>query len=377
MRSERGPGAGERPDRSEWDVEAKGEEEGERPDWVVDGPRAGRRGAAGPAGGGPFDRAVEPAEPSAGRVRPVGQGSAGGGRTGGGRRVTEAAPGAPTVRPIGEWAAAERRPRRARAQPPEPAESPTADRGAAGWVAEAEAELAAESARSRGRRSARPARPVVDPQVEPVADWVAEAEAELGADSARSRRRRGGRAAAGEPRERAPQAETDPAARARDICLRLLTGTARTRKQLADALRKREIPDEVAEEVLSRFEEVGLIDDTAFAAAWVESRHAGRGLARRALARELRTRGVDGAVVEEAVARLDPDDEAAAARDLVDRKLRATTGLDRQVRIRRLVGVLARRGYAEGLAFRVVREALDAEGESTEELEEWAFDSSE
>ena len=85
----------------------------------------------------------------------------------------------------------------------------------------------------------------------------------------------------------------DPVERARAICLRLLTGTPRTRKQLADALRKREIPDEAAEEVLSRFEEVGLINDGAFADAWVESRHHGRGLARRALARELRTKGVD------------------------------------------------------------------------------------
>lgn len=196
---------------------------------------------------------------------------------------------------------------------------------------------------------------------------------------ARARRESGEPPAAREPgRSRAAAgqaAEQDPAARARDICLRLLTGTPRTRKQLADALRKREIPDEVAEEVLSRFEEVGLIDDAAFAAAWVESRHAGRGLARRALAQELRTRGVAGALVEEAVAQLDPDEEAATARVLVERKLRTTAGLERQARMRRLVGMLARRGYPEGLAFRVVREVLDAEGESAEELEDWSLGS--
>jgi regulatory protein len=153
----------------------------------------------------------------------------------------------------------------------------------------------------------------------------------------------------------------DPVARAKALCLRLLTGSSKTRKQLADAMRKREIPDEVAEEVLSRFEEVGLIDDAAFADAWVESRHRGRGLARRALAMELRSRGVDHAVVAEAVERLDPEQEADTARELVRRKLRSTRGLDRQVRLRRLAGMLARRGYPEGLALRVVREALDAE----------------
>ena len=153
----------------------------------------------------------------------------------------------------------------------------------------------------------------------------------------------------------------DLVARAKALCLRLLTGSSKTRKQLADAMRKREIPDEVAEEVLSRFEEVGLIDDAAFAEAWVESRHRGRGLARRALAMELRSRGVDHTVVAEAVERLDPEQEADTARELVRRKLRSTRGLDRQVRIRRLAGMLARRGYPEGLALRVVREALDAE----------------
>ncbi|KPI25293.1 Regulatory protein recX [Actinobacteria bacterium OV320] len=165
----------------------------------------------------------------------------------------------------------------------------------------------------------------------------------------------------------------DPAERARAICLRLLTGTPRTRKQLADALRKREIPDEVAEEVLSRFEEVGLINDGAFADAWVESRHHGRGLARRALARELRTKGVDSELIEEAVGRLDSDQEEETARQLVARKLRSTRGLDRDKRLRRLAGMLARKGYPEGMALRVVRQALEEEGQDTEFLDGEGF----
>lgn len=150
--------------------------------------------------------------------------------------------------------------------------------------------------------------------------------------------------------------------RARAICLRLLTGTPRTRKQLADALRKREIPDDAAEEVLSRFEEVGLINDSAFAEAWVESRHHGRGLARRALAQELRTKGVDSTLIDAAVSQLDSEQEEETARELVDRKLRATRGLDRDKRLRRLAGMLARKGYSEGMALRVVRQALEEEG---------------
>ncbi|MGW4021662.1 recombination regulator RecX [Streptomyces sp. NPDC005009] len=165
----------------------------------------------------------------------------------------------------------------------------------------------------------------------------------------------------------------DPVERARAICLRLLTGTPRTRKQLADALRKREIPDEAAEEVLSRFEEVGLINDSAFADAWVESRHHGRGLARRALARELRTKGVDPMLIDAAVSQLDSEQEEETARELVARKLRATRGLDRDKRLRRLAGMLARKGYPEGLALRVVRQALEEEGEDTEFLGDEGF----
>ncbi|GAA3955456.1 recombination regulator RecX [Streptomyces marokkonensis] len=165
----------------------------------------------------------------------------------------------------------------------------------------------------------------------------------------------------------------DPVEQARAICLRLLTGTPRTRKQLADALRKREIPDEAAEEVLSRFEEVGLINDGAFAEAWVESRHHGRGLARRALARELRTKGVDATLIDEAVSQLDSDQEEETARELVARKLRTTRGLDRDKRLRRLAGMLARKGYPEGMALRVVRRALEEEGEDTEFLGDEEF----
>ncbi|MGW5945406.1 regulatory protein RecX [Streptomyces celluloflavus] len=131
----------------------------------------------------------------------------------------------------------------------------------------------------------------------------------------------------------------------------------------------RALPEEAAEEVLSRFEDVGLIDDAAFADAWVESRHRGRGLARRALARELRTKGVDSGLIEVAVGRLDADQEESTARELVDRKLRTTRGLDREKRLRRLAGMLARKGYPEGLALRVVRRALEEEGEDPELLE--------
>jgi regulatory protein len=172
-------------------------------------------------------------------------------------------------------------------------------------------------------------------------------------------------------------AADDPEARAREICLRLLTLAPRTRAQLAGALRGRGIPEDVAGQVLDRFTDAGLIDDAVFARAWVESRHHSRGLAGRALSLELRRRGVDDDEIREAVAELGPDAEAATARRLVEQKLASIAGLSPEARTRRLAGMLARKGYPPGLAFRVIREAMEAEGADTalgEEPEEAPFD---
>ena len=154
------------------------------------------------------------------------------------------------------------------------------------------------------------------------------------------------------------QALGDPESVARTICLRLLTDRARSRAELATALSKRGVPDEPAGAVLDRLTEVGLIDDAAFARQWVASRHTGRGLAGRALQAELRRKGIDDEAAGAALQTIDADDESATARELVDRRLRALHGVPAVARLRRLTGLLARKGYGSALAYRVVREAL-------------------
>jgi regulatory protein len=161
--------------------------------------------------------------------------------------------------------------------------------------------------------------------------------------------------------ETRPAPESDPAEQARQICLRLLAARPRTRSELAVALRRRGIDAEVVTAVLDRYDEVGIIDDAAFARAWVTSRHHGRGLARRALGSELRQRGVDRELVGEALGEVDDETEAATARALIERKVRAASGnIPPDALLRRLVGTLARKGYPPGLAIRVVKEALAA-----------------
>ena len=160
----------------------------------------------------------------------------------------------------------------------------------------------------------------------------------------------------------------DPAEVAREICLQQLAVRPRTRAELASAMRRRGVAAEVAAEVLGRYTEVGIIDDAAFAKAWVTSRHHGRGLARRVLATELRRKGVEPVAVGEALEELDDDTETTTARALVDRRLRAERGLRERpdVTFRRLVGMLARKGYPAGIAIRVVKDALAARDETSE-----------
>lgn len=156
----------------------------------------------------------------------------------------------------------------------------------------------------------------------------------------------------------------DPVEVARQICLHQLEFAPRTRAELAAALRRKGVVDHVADQVLDRFTEVGMIDDALFAQLWVSSRSRSKGLAGSALRQELRRKGVDDAAAAEALATIDPDTELAGARALVDRRLPATAGLPPDARIRRLAGMLARKGYPAGTAFRVVREALAAEGDA-------------
>ncbi|MGC5050754.1 regulatory protein RecX [Micromonospora sp. DT48] len=177
------------------------------------------------------------------------------------------------------------------------------------------------------------------------------------------------RRARGSARDEAAAAPRDEAEVAREICLRQLAVRPRTRAELTAALARRGISEETANQVLDRYDEVGIIDDAAFARAWVSSRHIGRGLARRALANELRQRGVDGETASAALSELDEATEAETARALVERKLRTARGEPDAV-FRRLVGMLARKGYPAGVAIRAVKDAIAAQSAEAAEFAE-------
>lgn len=186
----------------------------------------------------------------------------------------------------------------------------------------------------------------------------------MGERSGRPAARRRGRPGLEPPADgpAAVDAEPDHESVARAIVLRRLAAAAQSRGQLADALARRDVPPDVATRVLDRFTEVGLVDDQEYARMFVRSRHAERGLSRRALGVELRRKGIDDETAALALADVDDADEEHAAREIVRRRLRTTTGLETAVRVRRAYGALGRKGYPGALVARLVREELAAEG---------------
>ncbi|WP_416309422.1 regulatory protein RecX [Saccharopolyspora sp. NFXS83] len=156
-----------------------------------------------------------------------------------------------------------------------------------------------------------------------------------------------------------PGVPQSPEASARDVVYRMLAVRARSRAELRQALLRKEIDEDVADAVLQKFVDAGLVDDAEFAEAWVSERQRNQGLGRKALGYELRRKGVEEHLVAEALSTVDADAEEERARELVRRKLRSITVDDPEKRLRRLVGMLARKGYPEGMAFRVVKDELD------------------
>lgn len=167
------------------------------------------------------------------------------------------------------------------------------------------------------------------------------------------------RRAAARREAEAAEREKDPIGYAREIVLTQLTAMPRSRAQLADKLREKEIDEGVIDAVLDRMEDVGLVDDEAYAGMLVRSKLASRGLARRALRQELRRKGIDDEVAETALEQVDDDIEREQALVLARKKMATMSRLDEQTQTRRLAGLLARKGYSGELVWSVIRQVRE------------------
>lgn len=136
-------------------------------------------------------------------------------------------------------------------------------------------------------------------------------------------------------------------------CLGLIARRPRSRRELDDYLRRRDMEPPLREAVLGRLGQRGLVDDAGFAQAWVENRSAFRPRSRRALAAELRRKGVGGESAAQALAAVDDESAARTAAHSYARRLR---GLERREFFQRLLGYLGRRGFTYEVARPVVTE---------------------
>ncbi|CAB4603607.1 MAG: recombination regulator RecX [Actinobacteria bacterium] len=147
--------------------------------------------------------------------------------------------------------------------------------------------------------------------------------------------------------------------RARNVLLYQLSKSAKSKDQCRKILANRGIDSEIAEKVLDRFEEAQIIDDAVFARAFTNSRIRGKGLAKTAIARELREKGVDQELIETALQELDNEGELARATELAVNRVRRMGHLEKLVIQRRLSGFLARKGYAGSIVQSATRVALE------------------
>lgn len=142
---------------------------------------------------------------------------------------------------------------------------------------------------------------------------------------------------------------------------RLIARRPRSRREIAEALERRDAAPADAAEVIDRLTVSGLLDDSEFARLWVDSRRRVRALGPRALRAELARKGVAATHIDAALAPIGAEDEEADAAEIVRRRLPGLGDLphtDPARAARRLDGVLQRKGYDPSISLRVVRREL-------------------
>lgn len=164
---------------------------------------------------------------------------------------------------------------------------------------------------------------------------------------------------------------TDPAERARFLALSILDRAPRSAADLRARLIAKDVTPDIADALIERYVEVGLLDDAGLAARIARTRHAERGLAPMAIAAELRRKGFGDADVQAALEPLDTDSQRDMARELAAQRLRRLAGLDQATQSRRLMGYLGRKGYSPSLVAGIVRDLVRFDTGGIEEADPW------
>ncbi|MFZ9212635.1 MAG: regulatory protein RecX [Candidatus Nanopelagicales bacterium] len=145
---------------------------------------------------------------------------------------------------------------------------------------------------------------------------------------------------------------------AKQVLLRRLSNAPRTRKELAQDLKKKKIEEDIAKQALDRFEELGLINDQTYSENFVANTHERRKLGKKALKQQLRSKGVSEETANQAVLQISDEDEFKSALALALKKIRSIQNDDPQTQIRKIVSLLARKGYSSSLSFQVAKQVI-------------------
>lgn len=144
-----------------------------------------------------------------------------------------------------------------------------------------------------------------------------------------------------------------------ETALRLLAVRLRSRREISDRLRRKGYPADVVATVITRLEGEGFLDDMRFSRAWVTGRLAVRPSGAVRLRRELQQKGVPPDIIEQVLqTALSDSDERASAVALAQARARRYRSEPRDVAVRRLTGVLQRRGFSAGAIAAALREVF-------------------
>jgi regulatory protein len=157
----------------------------------------------------------------------------------------------------------------------------------------------------------------------------------------------------------------DPIAPFLAKALRYLSFRPRSEKEIRDYLlgkdkprmKKMVVPSEdILEEVINRLKKLKFVDDAQFAKSWVRSRIEYKPKSLTIIKLELRQRGISQDLIEEAVAEIPENkDDKILAKELLIRKKRIYESMEKQERLRKAGGFLARKGFS----FESIKAAID------------------
>jgi regulatory protein len=148
----------------------------------------------------------------------------------------------------------------------------------------------------------------------------------------------------------------DSVVRAVDSAARFLGSRPRSEQEVRRNLAEKEHAPPIIDAAIERLQNLGYLDDKAFAVFWVQNRNAFKPASPRALRYELRQKGVSDAIIAEVLADLDADDAAYRAAQSQMRRLRGLTQREFKTKLGAFLG---RRGFSFADARTAMQKLID------------------